>query len=248
MRGFFLALLALLSSSLISFGNSQKWYLQWGWNREAYTRSTIHFVNEGQYDFYWKKVSAKDKPDFQAILTKNVTIPQFSFRIGYEISPDWYLELNHDHAKYVVTPGQPIHMVGEVQGESWDTYTPLNNDSFHFEHTNGANFWMLMAARRITLPDVDHRLSLFAKAGAGVVVPMTDVTLFGVRLNNRFHLAGYIVGVEGSVRYRVWKGGYLDLAAKTGFADYTNALTVEGGKASHSFGFIEGIFSIGWEF
>lgn len=77
---------------------------------------------------------------------------------------------------------------------------------------------------------------------------MTDVTLFGVRLNNRFHLAGYIVGVEGSVRYRVWKGGYLDLAGKTGFANYTNALTVEGGKASHSFGFIEGIFSIGWEF
>jgi hypothetical protein len=124
----------------------------------------------------------------------------------------------------------------------------LDNSQFHFEHTNGANFWMLMAARRWDNGFGHARTSFFAKGGAGVVFPRTDVTLFGERLNNQFHVAGYVAGMEGSIRYRVWHGGYLDLATKGGFANYLNALTVEGGKASHYFWFVEGIFSLGWEF
>ena len=248
MRYFIIVILLVFFKNTSANDGQEKWYLQWGWNREVYTKSTIHFVNSGQYDFYWNKVTAKDKPDFQAIPTLAVTIPQFSFRIGYRISEKWFLELNHDHTKYVVTPGQVIHLTGEIDGKSYDTDTILDNSQFHFEHTNGANFWMLMAARKFTLGEKCQRLSFFAKGGAGIVFPRTDVTLFGKRLNNQFHVAGYIAGIEGNARYQVWRGLYADLGIKTGFANYINALTVEGGKANHSFGFLEGIFSIGYSF
>jgi hypothetical protein len=238
----------IYGTNAFSNGDANHWYLQWGWNREAYSKSTIHFTNGSQYDFYWMNVSAKDKPDFQAILSEEVTIPQFSFRIGYRISPQWYLELNHDHAKYVVTPGQVMHVKGNMREVSVDQDTVFSNNQFHFEHTNGANFWMLMAARRYYSPWLNSHLSFFTKAGAGIVYPRTDVTLFGTRLNNRFHVAGYIVGTEASARCNIWQGSYVDFATKGGFANYINALTVEGGKAGHAFWFIEGIFSLGWEF
>ena len=248
MRYFSLVALLVISTTAFADSSTNRWYIQWGWNREAYTRSTIHFTNGSEYDFYWVDAQAKDKPDFYAIPSTQVTIPQFNFRIGYRVSPNWYLELNHDHAKYVVTPGQVMHVQGTIHGVSIDTDTVLDNSQFHFEHTNGANFWMLMAARRWDNGFGNARTSFFAKGGAGIVFPRTDVTLFGERLNNQFHVAGYVAGMEGSIRYRVWHGGYLDLATKGGFANYLNALTVEGGKASHYFWFVEGIFSLGWEF
>lgn len=249
MRHVCLFIVVFYGTTAFANANPDRFYLQWGWNREAFTKSTIHFTNGADYDFSWMSVSAKDKPDFQAILSKDITVPQFSFRIGYRIAPRWYLELNHDHAKYVVTPGQVMHVKGDMgEGVHVDQDTILSNAQFHFEHTNGANFWMLMAARRFQTDYMKSRLSFFAKGGAGLLFPRTDVTLFGNRLNNRFHVAGYVAGIEGSARYRVWRGGYIDLATKGGFANYTNALTVEGGRASHSFGFIEGILSLGWSF
>ena len=225
-----------------------KVYFQWGWNREVFSRSTIHFSNGDLYDFYWDKVKAHDKPDFQAIPTLEVTIPQFSFRLGFRMAPNWYLELNHDHTKYVVSTGQSIRMHGIINGVAIDTTGVLDNSQFHFEHTNGANFWMFMAAHKLDSVFNSKKFDVFLKAGGGLLYPKTDVTLFGNRLNNKFHVAGYIAGLEGSLRYSVYRGAYLDLAGKVGFANYVNALTVDGGKASHSFFFAEGIFSLGFQF
>jgi hypothetical protein len=243
-----LIFLSVLFSSLLTAAPTGKVYFQWGWNREAYSRSTIHFTNGQEYDFYWEDVKANDKPDFQAIPTLEVTIPQFSFRLGIRVAPQWYIELNHDHAKYVVNPGQQIRMHGRINGQPVDTTSVLDNSEFHFEHTNGANFWMVMAARKWDDIFKNKNTSVLVKAGAGLVYPKTDVTLFGNRLNNEFHVAGYIAGFESSIRYAIYHGLYLDLSGKVGYANYINALTVDGGKASHSFYFAEGIFSIGYQF
>jgi len=68
-------------------------YLLWGYNRDWYAKSTIHFRNDGDpnrqdhygvYDFKIYDAKAKDRPDFRSIITstKDFTVPQFSFRIG----------------------------------------------------------------------------------------------------------------------------------------------------------------------
>lgn len=225
--------------------SADRFYFQWGWNKETYSKSTIHFTNGDEYDLYWEKAKAHDKPDFNYILSPQITIPQFSFRLGVRIKDKWFVELNHDHAKYVVERNQIVRMYGTRNGQMVDENVELRWSEFNFEHTNGANFWMLMAAREFDSLFASPKFGAFAKAGGGLLYPRTDVTLFGKRFNNNFHIAGYLVGVEGSFRYYPFRHFYLDLSGKTGYANYTNALTVEGGKAQHSFVFLEGIFSLG---
>src|SRR6201993_4751164 len=98
-------------------------YGMWGYNREAYTKSTIHFKNNGtagpndpvhgSYDFYINNVKAHDSPDFDKIAGSwsdviNLTIPQFNFRIGayFNNKKDLGLELSYDLANKVEPVGQ----------------------------------------------------------------------------------------------------------------------------------------------
>jgi hypothetical protein len=81
-----------------------------------------------------------------------------------------------------------------------------------------------------------------------VLIPKTDVTLFGKRLDNRFHVAGYCLGAEGGARiYPFSSHLFFEGTAKTGFANYVNALTVDGGKAQHHFGYFELIGLVGYD-
>jgi len=93
-----------------------------------------------------------------------------------------------------------------------------------------------------------NKLKLVAKAGVGIVIPKTDVTLFGKRLDNKFHIAGYVTGIETGLRYFFTKKFYLEYTGKIAFANYVNALTMEGGRANHSFFAFERLGSVGYCF
>ena len=53
-------------------------YFQWGYNRDWYTKSDIHFRDGSNYDFVIYDVVAKDKPDFSYWKEHplDITIPQ----------------------------------------------------------------------------------------------------------------------------------------------------------------------------
>ena len=77
-------------------------YLQWGYNTEWYTKSTIHFntsVNGIPHNFTIYKAKASDRPDLDAIAKKpiEISIPQFNYRIGF------YLNTNKTKAIIIVT-------------------------------------------------------------------------------------------------------------------------------------------------
>ena len=94
------------------------------------------------------------------------------------------------------------------------------------------------------------KLSYVFKPGFGVVIPRTDVTIFGHNLNNKFKVAGICAGLETALHFEIYNHFVLELAAKMGYANYMNAL-VHGkgnGKASHQIGFLEGIFTFGYQF
>lgn len=266
-KGIILAL--LLSFSLQGFSKKDStrvkktFYALWGYNREAYTTSTIHFkntgtgVNEnGPYDFKVMDVKAHDRPDFDQLYdVVNITIPQFNGRLGFWFNNnnDEGWELSYDHAKYVVTNYQTARFVGTINGQYVDKDSILDPNFFHFEHTDGANFWMINYMKRNKIyysKNKNIKLSYIFKPGAGIVIPRTDCTIFGKQLNNNFKIAGVCAGIETSVHLELYKHFVLDLAAKGGWANYMNAF-VHGkgnGKANHQIGFVEGIFTFGYQF
>jgi len=80
---------------------------------------------------------------------------------------------------------QTAHLKGTIGENTFDQDTLINPAFLKFEHTNGANFYLLNYFRTISL---FHRnkfsVTAFGKAGAGTVIPKTDVTIFGTRLDN----------------------------------------------------------------
>lgn len=235
----------------------------WGYNREAYTTSTLHFkhngtgVNEyGSYDFVVKDVKAHDRPDFDQLGDViNITIPQYNLRLGLWMNNknDEGFELSYDHAKYVVTNYQTARFTGNINGTYVDKDSILDPNYFHFEHTDGANFWMINYMKRSKIfysKDKNFKLSYVVKPGAGVVIPRTDVTLFGKRLNNDFKVAGVCAGFETAIHVEVYKHFIIEFSGKAGYANYLNAFCLGKGlgKVNHQFGFVEGILCVGYQF
>jgi len=237
-------------------------YIGWGYNKDWFSKSDLHFKNTSDeynaytqvvddYNFTVYDVKAKDRPGFKKLLTSQPTIPQYVYRIGYYFNDKHNLgiEINFDHAKYVVDDYQTLHVKGSIHGKWIDQDTLIDPNTFlHFEHTNGANFFMVdfMARQRLLASkNENHQLFAIAKPGAGLVIPKTEVVLFGQELDNRFHIAGWCAGLEVGLRYEAFKHVYLEYTAKGTFAHYTDVLVIGKGKAQHYFWAFENILVLG---
>lgn len=259
MRKFFLflALTGLAKPFLAQDTASHKakkrqWYFSWGYTRATYSKSTLHLKNNsnrynvttGRYDNYDFKVyraKAHDRPDFDKLKdVRNITIPQFVCRLGYSFNEKTGIEINYDHTKYVVTDYQNVRVKGRFNDKWVNNDTILDPASFlHFEHTDGANFWMVNLVTRWNLlkPNKNFTASWVFKRGAGVVFPRTDVTLFGQRLNNDWKVAGWVAGIESGLRLEFFRYGFFEFVGKGVYADYVNAFVLGkgNGRASHHF-------------
>ena len=246
----------LYSSSQVKNKVINGMYLQWGYNTEWYTKSNIHFkdvVNGVNHDFTIYKARAHDRNDMDAIVKKpiEISVPQYNYRIGFYLNPQHTkaIEINYDHSKYIVYDNQLLRAKGTIGSKYFDTDTSFSASEVHFEHTNGANFYHINYVHQYSLKKKKNR-DLFTaiwKAGGGILIPKTDVTLSGKRVDNKFHIAGYCLGVEGGGRWYFAKKWFLEGTAKTGFANYTNALAAGGGKVNHSFGYFELIGTVGYD-
>lgn len=240
-------------------------YLAWGYNRDWYSKSDIHIKNlsgelnttTGNYDYYDFTIhdaTARDRSGFKEMLHTDLSIPQYNYRLGYFFNGkhDMGIELNFDHAKYIMRDWQTLHVSGQIFGEAIDKDTLINPGTFlHFEHSDGANFLMLNIMKRQRLFVSKNKkiwLSGIVKAGAGPVIPRTQVTLFGQDLNNCFHIAGWCAGVEAGLRFDLFKYIYLEYTGKGLYADYRNVLVLGSGRAHHHFWAAENILVLGLQF
>ena len=82
----------------------------------------------------------------------------------------------------------------------------------------------------------------------GTVIPKTDVTFMGTRIDNKFHIAGFIVGEEIAIRYRIYKGLISEFSSKNAYANYFNAIGVGTAKVSHSFFTTMLVLTLGYQF
>lgn len=236
-------------------------YVQWGYNTEWYTKSTIHFKMANGNDFKLHKALAHDKPDMDAIWKEplEVSIPQYNYRLGFYLNKKHTraIEVNFDHIKYVVTDGQNVHITGKIDGINVNGDSVLNSATFlHLEHTDGGNLLHINYVEQKTLFTTANNgrplLNLIWKAGAGINIPRTDFTYRGDRLNNKFHIAGYNVSAEGGARFYPLKRLFIEGTAKTGYVKYLNALanttSLKGSRVRHSFGYFELIGLVGYDF
>ncbi len=243
------------TDSLKSIRKKGSFYFSFGYTRAWFSKSTIRFSdhsgkmrenNTGKptdYDFTVYNVTASDRPDFDKIPdVVNITVPQFILHVGYYFNnkQDIGIEVNYDHAKYVVNDYQRTRVKGQFNGNYVDKDTVIDPQNFlHFEHTDGANFCMVNFLKRwkIYNPSKKFNIGWVAKAGGGIVYPRTDVTMFGERLNNKWHIAGWIIGAESGLRVEFLRYGVFEFTAKGAYADYRKCLVLGkgNGTARHTF-------------
>lgn len=262
--------LFLLSNTLcfaqLSHKNTTKrrMYFMWGYTRAWYNNTNIHFKDHSgkyhqqsdtynYYDFTIYNVTARDRPDFKwkrDII--NITIPQFVTRLGFHLNNKWDLEVNYDHTKYVVDDYQEVKIEGQIFGKPVSGDTILEPQQFlHFEHTDGANFWMLNAVRKWQLLNKHNFMcEVVAKPGAGVVFPRTDVRIFGEQMNNNWHVAGWIFGIETGLRLSLFEAFTCEITTKGTYANYARSLLLGrgNGNANHYLLTRQFTVSLGYKF
>lgn len=270
MKLYFTTLLLLiitqLSASVKDTVNSNKGkiYAYWGYNRSAFSKSDIHFKGP-DYDFTLEGARAYDRPSkFNPNLyfnTKTLTIPQYNYRLGYFIGNNSSLSIGLDHMKYVVKNGQTINVTGNIPNTSSDKYAGtyfhdevvLDKEFIRFEHTDGLNYLSIDY-------DYYHKLykhhsgkfNLYFSEGlnSGLVIPRTEVWMFGNGINNRFHVAGYGIGSKAGIHFDFLKYFFIKSDVKGGFINLPNVLTTGSSneKAFHHFWFIQFYTVFGFSF
>lgn len=244
-----------LSAQLFKKPHISGMYFQWGYNRDWYTKSDVHFKDGDKYDFTIYDMVARDQPDFGYFKQHplDITIPQNSYRIGIYLNKEQThaIEINYDHAKYVQIDNQTLRMKGQINGKQIDADTNLGQYFVHLEHTNGANFYHLNYVGQTEIwhnKKKDRKAAtLIWKAGGGIVIPKSFVILMYQKLDNKFHVAGYIFSGEVGTRYYPGKNIFLEATVKGGYANYLNSLAIGTGHISHSFGYFEVVGLVGYD-
>lgn len=217
-------------------------YLTWGYHRNQYSHSTLHFKDyiSDNYHFTLYDAKAKDQPDWDHFFKTPLTVPQYVFRVGYMFNNkrDLGIEFSWDHLKYVVYDGQTLHLKGTIHEVFYDKDTVVTPSFVHFEHTNGNNYAMVSLVKRntfFTSRNGYHKLSGLFTGGAGILVPKTDSYVLGNHNDGPFRYSGIVIGASAGLRVEFFKYFYLEPSVKAAFADYTNSKVYLHGRVKHHF-------------
>lgn len=233
-------------------GRKGEIYFSWGYNEEWYTHSNLHISQPSLGNHYtFKNLLAVDKPGWKSgFFQKPLTIPQYNYRIGYFFKDNWALELNFDHAKYVVAKRQLLHVSGTMNHQPVDQYVDNTPDILQYQLNNGANFFLFNIVHRIQLPYVNFKnlnAALLLKGGVGFMIPHVDNEIYGEKNDKGFQFGGLDMGAEGALRVTFFRHVYLEYCNKLVYANYWG-LKVYRGKARQAFGTYEMIANIGGTF
>lgn len=253
-----------------NFSRKGEWFVYWGWNFSWYDTSNLNFKGPG-YDFTLKGITAKDRPSKLStdyINPMELTTPQFDFRFGYFFKDNYSISIGWDHMKYVMDIPQTVKVDGYINstisnpaiptGAYAGVYnnTPLNvkSDMLTFEHTDGFNY---VSAEVERYDDIwvahsqKNMLTMETGVGAGLMIPRSDVRLFGVGENNFWNIAGYGVSIKAGLKFHFTKGFYIQNTTKVGYTDLSAIHTTgrnDIDKASQTIRYLENFTALGFQF
>ncbi len=236
-------------------------YFFWGYNREKFSTSDIHFHGTG-YDYTIYNVKAKDRQSpFNAhdyLVPWNLTIPQYNLHFGFYFKRNFHMSFGNDHMKYVMVQNQTVKMSGVIDtsaskifaGAYLNTDKILTSDFLKFEHTNGLNLYTLNLEYHLPvyqfLNDKIH-IGLNMGVGGFVVLTKTDVTLFGNRTDNHFHISGVCIPVSIGPRIDFLKYFFAGAEFKAGYIHLPWVILHNNNVdlANHDFTFLEHYIIVG---
>lgn len=236
--------------------NKGRMYAFWGWNREWYTNSDIHFTGK-DYNFTLSDVKAKDRqtpfnynPYFNF---RKLTIPQTNLRVGYFISDKYDVSIGYDHMKYVMENFQKVKINGEINsGTNFDQNyinenIMLDYDFLMFEHTDGLNYINAEITRNDDLlsylkPTINRdkiKINTLLGFGSGIMLPRSNVLLFNGTRYDEFHLAGFGISAKAGIDVVLFKYFLIRSEYRTGFIGMPSIRTTpdKADNASQSFFF-----------
>jgi hypothetical protein len=227
-------------------------YFTWGYHRDQYTHSTIHFKDRttDNYDFTFHHASAVDRPDWSHFFHTALTVPQYVANLGYFFNDrnDLGIEVSWDHLKYIVRDNQRMHLTGMIREQYYDKDTLVTPNFVHYEHTNGNNYLMVSLVKRQTLiasATTKQKLNAIFKVGLGVTDPKTESNIMGGLNDGPFRISGMVFGASVGLRYDLFKYFYLESSVKGAFVDYTDVKLINDGRANQVFGSVQYIMAAG---
>lgn len=253
-----------------NFSRKGDFYFHWGYNHSWYGKSDINFKGPG-YDFTLKDVAATDrqsKLSWDYLNPGLITVPQYNIRAGYFFKDNYSVSIAWDHMKYVMVVPQTVAITGYIgetvstpgvpTGAYAGTYNGeminVKSDMLTYEHTDGFNYANIELERYDDIwvaPSRETSLTLETGAGFGMMVPRSDVRLFGQGRNNHWNVSGYGFSVKAGLKFYITQGLYLQNTTKLGTTNLKNVHTTgrdDLDKASQKINYVENFFAIGYQF
>jgi hypothetical protein len=208
-------------------------YFLWGYNRDSYTKSDIHFKStadnnpQGPYDFTFYNAMAKDKPSVAGWWKPNrLTIPQYDIHLGYMLNDkhDLGIEIGWEHLKYVVTDNQTMHMKGTIGGKYYDKDTLVTPGFIHVQHTNGNNYALVNLVKKKHLWATKHiEVSAIGKVGVGPLMSVTITNTFGQYYRTGFRYQGWVFPASAGLRVNIYKYFFIQGDVQGAYVDYLHS-------------------------
>ena len=235
-------------------------FVFWGWNRAGFTNSDIRFKGAG-YDFTLENVVAHDRPSplsLDYVDPGSLSIPQFNFRLGYFIKDNLALVIAQDHMKYVMDQDQLADFKGHISdpvyaGMVQNGQVNLADKQFlTFEHTDGLNYINIGLEKYQSLSSKKNVDIVWSYGGGvGMMMPKSNVKLFGNERSDRFHVAGFGADARTNINFIFWKHWMARVEGKVGYINMPDIKTTLNNKpdnAMQDFMFAQVNFGIGYTF
>ena len=247
------------NNNIRTYSREGKFYVQLGLNWSYYGRSDINFDGPG-YDFTLEDVEAKDQPYKSSL--------QYNIHAGYHITDNYSISIGFDHMKYVMKIPQqliisgviepqvsnPAYSSGSYAGNYFSQSIAVTPEMLTLEYTDGFNYASVHVQRLddVWLSDNSRTLlALETGVGAGLILPRSDVKLFGVGKNNRMNIAGWSASAKAGLMLNFNKRFYFLGSLEAGYANMDKIFTTgrnDFDKASQKLNYVQNTYLIGVRF
>ena len=267
MRKSILFLLFVISLTQVGFAQNQtyfgdqlvrkgRFFVYWGWNRMAYTASSMHFSGK-DYDFTLDHVRGWDhQTRYDPKLyfkPKNFTEQQFNFRLGYFFREKWTVSIGRDHMKYVIDDNLLVRINGHIGKD----YGPLEREYeddiitignyMHFGYPAGLDYWNVGLRRFDQVLNLNKvRVCLTEGVGIGGLRSDIQSKLLNFKPYSDRIWTGYGANVVMGLRVSFFDKFFVQTEAKGGyFSQIQSFVNDRHDKVEHSFFFAQANFLVG---